>query len=125
LISAVFDRSHGSLRFPVLHDPEYATPYLLSFGQRHGFWSRLFCRKLSRLVGELSKLVSHLMGRLSGTEDGKPKIFRDSAVENLTEFFNRFRQLNVRSNEQLDGLVNDAHRIVRGVVRLTIAAIRW
>lgn len=46
---------------------------------------------------------------------GKPKVFRDSAIENLTEFFQRFRELNVRSNEQLDSLVTDAQRIVRGV----------
>lgn len=36
-------------------------------------------------------------------------------MENLTEFFQRFRQLNVRSNEQLDRLVDDAQRIVRGI----------
>ena len=66
-------------------------------------------------TGELAKLVSHLTERLSGQEDGKPKVFRDSAVENLTEFFQRFRSLNVRSNEQLDQLVHDAQRIVRGV----------
>ena len=42
-------------------------------------------------TAELAKLVSHLTERLSGQEDGKPKIFRDSAVENLTEFFQRFR----------------------------------
>ena len=64
---------------------------------------------------ELAKLVSHLTERLSGQEDGKPKVFRDSAVENLTEFFERFRHLNVRSNEQLDGLVAQAQRTIRGV----------
>jgi len=64
---------------------------------------------------ELAKLVSHLTERLSGTEDGKPKIFRDSAVENLTEFFERFRQLNIGSHEQLERLVGDARRVVRGV----------
>ncbi len=66
-------------------------------------------------TAELAKLVSHLTERLSGQEDGKSKIFRDSAVGNLTEFFQRFGQLNVRSNEQLDNLVADAQRIVRGV----------
>lgn len=66
-------------------------------------------------VAELAKLVSHLTERLSGEADGKPRIFRDSAVENLTEFFQRFRQLNVRSNEQLDRLVADAQGIVRGI----------
>ncbi|MDB5335203.1 MAG: hypothetical protein JWN70_822 [Planctomycetaceae bacterium] len=66
-------------------------------------------------VEELSRLVSHLSERLSGAEDGKPKVFRDSVVENLTEFFQRFRMLNVRSNEQLDELVSNAQQIVRGV----------
>ena len=64
---------------------------------------------------ELAKLVSHLTERLSGQEDGKPKVFRDSAIENLTEFFERFRHLNVRSSEQLDGLVAQAQRTIRGV----------
>ena len=64
---------------------------------------------------ELSKLVSHLRERLSGTEDGQPKVFRDSAVGNLQEFFERFRQLNVRSNPQLDELVGQCQQIIRGV----------
>jgi len=64
---------------------------------------------------ELAKLISHLTERLSGTEDGQPKVFRDSAVENLHEFFERFRHLNVRSNADLDDLVSRAQRIVRNV----------
>ncbi len=66
-------------------------------------------------TAELAKLVSHLTERLSGQEDGKPKIFRDSAIENLSEFFHRFRALNVGSSEQLDQLVNQVQNIVRGV----------
>lgn len=64
---------------------------------------------------EFARVVSHLTERLSGTEDGKPKVFRDSAIENLGEFFQRFRTLNVRSSAELDRLVEDAQRIVRGV----------
>ena len=66
-------------------------------------------------LDEFSRLVSHLTERLSGTEDGKPKVFRDSAVANLTEFFERFRDLNVRSNPQLDELVEQAQQVVRRV----------
>ena len=66
-------------------------------------------------VTELNRLVSHLSDRLSGQEDGKPKVFRDTAVENLREFFTRFQQLNVRSNADLDTLVDQARRILRGV----------
>jgi hypothetical protein len=64
---------------------------------------------------ELSQLVSHLTERLSGQSDGKPKVFRDSAVNNLTEFFQRFRRLNIRSSEQLDQLVDQCQDVVRGV----------
>jgi hypothetical protein len=66
-------------------------------------------------VEELSKLVNHLTDRLSGNEDGKPKIFRDSAIENLQLFFDRFRHLNIRSSQQLDELVTLAQRTVKGV----------
>ena len=66
-------------------------------------------------LGEFSKLVSHLTERLSSGPDGERKIFRDSAVANLVEFFERFRTLNVRSNAQLDELVEQAQRVVRGV----------
>jgi len=66
-------------------------------------------------VEELSKLVNHLTERLSGQEDGKPKVFRDTAVANLTSFFERFRQLNVNSNDQLDELVANCQQVVSGV----------
>ena len=66
-------------------------------------------------AAELAALVSHLGERLAGTADGKPKVFRDSAVANLREFFDRFAQLNVRSNAQLDELVERARRVVAGV----------
>ena len=66
-------------------------------------------------IEEMSRLVSHLTERISGSEDGQPKVFRDSAVSNLTDFFQRFRQLNVRSNAQLDDLVEQSQQIVRGV----------
>ncbi len=64
---------------------------------------------------ELSKLVDHLGERLSGTVDGKPKIFRDTALTNLTEFFDRFQALNIHSNEQLDELVERARRVTQGI----------
>jgi len=66
-------------------------------------------------VEELQSLVSHLTERLSGQADGKPKVFRDSAIENLTAFFDRFRKLNLRSNEQLDVLIGQCQQVVSGV----------
>src|SRR6476646_7372351 len=54
---------------------------------------------------EFSRLLAHLTERLGNGEDGNRKVFRDSAVTNLTEFFSRFRSLNVSSNPSLDALV--------------------
>ena len=71
-------------------------------------------------VEELQSLVSHLTERLAGQADGKPKVFRDSAIENLTQFFERFRELNVRSNEQLDDLVGQCQQVVSGVEPQTL-----
>jgi hypothetical protein len=64
---------------------------------------------------EFSKLVDHLAERLSGSADGAPKVFRDTALTNLHEFFQRFRALNVSSSQQLDELVATAQRALRGV----------
>jgi hypothetical protein len=66
-------------------------------------------------AAELQRLVSHLAERLTGLHDGQPKVFRDSAVENLREFFERFRQLNIRSNPELDSLVEQAQQTITGI----------
>jgi hypothetical protein len=66
-------------------------------------------------TSELAALVSHLRERITGESDGEPKVFRDSAVENLTVFFERFRTLSVRSSSELDRLVDQVQEIIRGV----------
>jgi hypothetical protein len=66
-------------------------------------------------TGELFKLVAHLSERLSGTEDVQPKVFRNSAIENLHEFFERFRHLQLGSDEELSALVDQAQRAIRGL----------
>jgi len=69
---------------------------------------------------ELQRLVSHLAERLTGLSDGQPKVFRDSAVENLREFFERFRRLNIRSSPELDALVEQAQQTIMGVEPQTL-----
>ncbi len=66
-------------------------------------------------IEEMSRLVSHLTERINGSEDGQPKVFRDTAIENIREFFQRFRELNVHSSDQLDQLVEQSQRILNGV----------
>jgi hypothetical protein len=64
---------------------------------------------------ELQRLTAHLAERLTGLQDGQPKVFRDSAVENLRQFFERFRRLNIRSSPELDMLVEEAQQVITGI----------
>jgi hypothetical protein len=66
-------------------------------------------------VAELAKLVDHLVERLNAGPEGEKKVFRDSAITNLTEFFDRFKSLNVGSSAELDRLVETAQRAIQGV----------
>lgn len=66
-------------------------------------------------TSELARLVSHLTERLAGTVDGQPKVFRDTAVSRLHEFFERFQSLSVHSDADLDRLVEQAQEVLAGV----------
>jgi hypothetical protein len=66
-------------------------------------------------ISEFARLVSHLTERLGGGENGERRIFRDTVVANLTEFFERFKQLNVGSSQELDQLVEQAQQLVQGI----------
>lgn len=66
-------------------------------------------------VAEFQGLVAHLVERLSPAgPEGKRKVFRDSAVVNLAEFFDRFRHLSVGSSPELERLVETAKAAVAG-----------
>ncbi|MBI3411446.1 MAG: hypothetical protein HY040_24220, partial [Planctomycetes bacterium] len=65
-------------------------------------------------LSEFGKLIEHLCERLTDTT-GEKKVFRDSAVSNLVGFFERFRELSVRSSVDLDALVDRAQRVVQGI----------
>ena len=64
---------------------------------------------------EFSQLVEHLANRLAGDESGRPRIFRDTAVSNMADFFAKFRSLNISSSEQLDQLVVRCEQLMDGV----------
>lgn len=66
-------------------------------------------------IEELHKLVSNLADRLSPGEDGKPKVIRTSAVDNIKEFIKRFREMQIGSNAALQALIEDAEERLAGV----------
>ena len=71
---------------------------------------------------EFSSMISHLAERLSDDVSGERKVFRDSAVENLREFFGRFRQLPIHgaSAAQLEDLINQVQGVLGGVSPKTL-----
>jgi hypothetical protein len=64
---------------------------------------------------QLSDMVSHLIERLADNPDGTQKVFRTSSIENIKEFYENFRKMNVRSNPQLESLISQASNLVSGV----------
>lgn len=66
---------------------------------------------------EFASMVGHLAERLTDDGSGERKVFRDSAVENLREFFGRFRQLPLSgdSSVRLEDLINQTQAILAGV----------
>jgi hypothetical protein len=107
--------------FPAIDPPDYLVQLAPELYQREQERVRARFEEAVRLaeqafIDEFARLVNHLTERISGTnDDGSPKVFRDSAIANMDEFFDRFRSLNVRSNQQLDDLVAQAQRAVRNV----------
>ncbi len=106
--------------FPSIEPPEYLQQLNPALYQREcervaARFDEALCLAEEVFISELSTLVTNLTERLTGQTDGKPKVFRDTVVTNLVEFFERFRSLNVRSNDQLDELVSQAQQIVHGV----------
>jgi hypothetical protein len=70
-------------------------------------------RQLLRV--ELADLVNSMVERLSGEKDGKPKVFRDTLVKNVSEFLQTFEARNITSDAQLQRLVADARKLLDGV----------
>lgn len=64
---------------------------------------------------QLQGLITHLIERLSDNADGTPKVFQKSTIENFSEFYRQFKNLNVRGNTDLDALVGRANDLVAGI----------
>jgi hypothetical protein len=107
--------------FPAIDPPDYLVQLAPDLYAREQERVRARFEEAVRLaeqafLDDFARLVSHLTERITGTnDDGSEKVFRDSAVDNLSDFFERFRSLNIRSNQQLDELVAQAQRAVRDV----------
>jgi hypothetical protein len=65
---------------------------------------------------ELAQLVGHLRDRLSGaTPDGRPHVFRDSAIGNIREFIGRVRSISIETDGALAALLAETEGLLDGV----------
>ena len=114
------DEFRMSWHFPSVEAPDYLRQLNPALYRQEAARVRQQFEEAIRLAEaafaeELSEMIDHLAERLSGADDGRPKVFRNSAVDNLKEFFDRFRELNIGSSEQLDDVVRRARDLLQGV----------
>ncbi len=62
----------------------------------------------------LKELVDHMVDRLQPTSDGKPKVFRNTLISNLTEFLDTFKARNLTNDQDLEALTHQARAILAG-----------
>jgi hypothetical protein len=64
------------------------------------------------LADELAAAVATLARSLEDRDDGRPKAFRSSVLQNVREFFQNFRELKVRDGTELDAVVRQAEDLL-------------
>jgi len=78
-------------------------------------WQTAFGEIREAMRAGFLDLVNHMVDRLGNDADGKPRIFRDSLVENLADFLGTFQARNLTDDDQLAALVEEARGYLKGV----------
>lgn len=79
--------------------------------KQQGLWAEAHAEITKALRVEFQRLVHHMADRLS-VVDGKPKVFRDSLVQNFSEFLGTFPFRNVTDDAELSALVQQARKVL-------------
>jgi hypothetical protein len=64
-------------------------------------WEATISEATKALADELRGLLTHLVERLQPGPDGKQKVFKQSTIENLRDFLEKFQPRNIENNEAL------------------------
>lgn len=119
-LSSLFDVAWS---FPSTKPPDWLPPEVYEEERKRIMAEFEHTVKLAEqaFAEELATMVEHLAEAMTASPDGKPKVFRDSAITNIEAFFARFSDLSIGSNEQLEHAVEDAKALLHGI---TPAALR-
>jgi hypothetical protein len=125
LLGDTFDRANYPDTFAGKFDVEWDFPSLAPPEYLATLNPRLFAEHSARIasrfeevarrteeafIAELAGLIDELQAKLAGEQDGKAKRLHEANIEQVREFFDRFRRLNLHSSEQLDHVVDQAER---------------
>lgn len=80
---------------------------------------------ISALRTEFADCVSHLVERLTGSSDDKPKVFKNSMVEKIQSFLSSFNERNIFQDDQLAELVEQARALLSGVTPEELRGNEW
>ena len=79
-------------------------------------WANAVDEGRALLLDTMTQLTESMVERLTPGEDGKPKVFRDSLVTNMTEFLDTFTAKNTITNDaELAAVVADMRGLLTGV----------
>lgn len=78
-------------------------------------WTEASRAVTGALLQEFRKMTAHITDRLTPDAEGKPKIFRDSAVDNLVEWMDLFKTRNLTNDADLVEVVDRAKELISGI----------
>jgi uncharacterized phage infection (PIP) family protein YhgE len=67
------------------------------------------------LAAEAKELADHLIDRLTPGADGKPKVFRNSTVSNISEYLATFNLRNLGNSDDLNTQITKMRQLLQGV----------
>jgi hypothetical protein len=63
----------------------------------------------------MAQFVNWMVDRMSGADDGKPKVFKAPALEKYQDFLKTFESLNLTDDQELSSLVAQARSLCNGI----------
>lgn len=89
--------------------------YQRELTKMQNMWSEASHQVSTVLLQEFRKLTAHMAEKLTPSEDGKTKIFRDTTVTNLTQWLDLFQSRNITDDAELVQVVQQARQLITGV----------
>ena len=84
-------------------------------------WQEALEEVRTLLRTHMAELVQHMVGRLSESDkSGKPKVFKNTLVTNMTEFLDTFDARNLTDDTELSEVVAKARTLLSGVDAQTL-----